>query len=180
MGARITENGRKVEVMELLNNDSTSPIMAELSAGDRTVFFDKIIEILLAGLLAFMPILFGAVQAWSQELVIIISGLIAVLFCCKLIVCPHQRIVKTWAYVPVVIFIIISALQLVPLPRTLVSIISPNTAALRTEFLSNMPGSESYLKWMPLSLYPAATKHDLRLVLSASAIFIVVLNVLNA
>jgi tetratricopeptide (TPR) repeat protein len=177
MGARITENGREVEVMELSNNGSTSLVMADCFAGNISAFFDKIIEIILVGLLAFMPILFGAVQAWSEEFVIITAGLIAVLFCCKVIVCPYQRTVRTWAYIPVAIFILIAALQLVPLPKSVVSIISPNTAALRTELLGNIPGSESYLKWMPLSLYPAATKHDLRLVLSASVIFVVVINV---
>ncbi len=177
MGAQITGNGRKVDVMELSNNDSTSLVTAEYFAGGKTAFFDKIIEILLVGLLAFMPILFGAVQAWSEEFVIITAGFIAILFCCKLIVCPHQRMIRTWAYIPVAIFILITALQLVPLPKAIVSVISPNTAALRTEFLGNMPGSETYLKWMPLSLYPSATKHDLRLVLSVAVIFVVVINV---
>jgi tetratricopeptide (TPR) repeat protein len=178
MGAQITKNGRAFDYMELrIDNDSTSPVTAGCSARGKTDFFDKIIEIILVGLLAFMPILFGAVQAWSEELVIITASFITVLFCCKLVVYSHQQLVRTWAYAPVVIFILITALQLVPLPKAIVSTISPNTAALRTELLGNMPGSDNYLKWMPLSLYPAATKHDFRLVLSASVIFIVVLNV---
>lgn len=178
MGAHININSGASEPMELhTNNDSTSLVTGEESAENRGGFLDKLIEILLVGLFAFMPLALGAVQAWSEEVVIFVSGLIAVLFCCKLVFCRHQGIVKTWAYVPVVIFILITALQLVPLPKAIVSIISPNTAALRTEFLGDIPGSDSYLKWMPLSLYPAATKHGLRLALSIAAIFVVVINV---
>jgi O-antigen ligase len=124
-----------------------------------------------------MPLSFGAVQAWSEYVVITAVSLIALLFCCKLIIYPQERIIRTWAYIPLAIFIIIAAAQLIPLPGSIVGIISPNTLELRSQLIGDIPGSESYLKWMPLSLYPAATKHDLRLVLAAATVFVVVLNV---
>jgi len=168
MGAQTIKNGRAVDSIGLSAGSNAAPA---------AVFIDKIIEIFLIGLLAFMPLVFGAVQAWSEEFVILGAGLIAILFCCKLILFPQQRLVRTWAYVPVAIFVLIAVLQLVPLPRGLISVISPNTVALRTELLGNIPGSDSYLEWMPLSLYPAATKQDLRLVLAVGVVFVVVLNV---
>jgi tetratricopeptide (TPR) repeat protein len=168
MGAQIIENGRLVNSMESCANNNVA---------QKAGLFEKIIEILLVGLLALMPLSFGAVQAWSEEIVILTAALIALLFCSRLIVSPQQRLVRTWAYVPVVIFVLIPVLQLVPLPKALLGVISPNTLALRMELLGNMPGSDSYLKWMPLSLYPAATKHDLRVVLAVLAVFVVVLNI---
>lgn len=139
--------------------------------------FDKVIEWLLVGLLAFMPLAFGVVHAWSEELVIALSGVIVVCFLLKLLVHRGQKLIWSWAYVPIGLFLFVVVLQLIPLPSQLVSIISPNTAALKTELLGDLPDAETQLKSMSLSFYPNATKHDLRLVLSVVAVFVVVLNV---
>jgi uncharacterized membrane protein len=78
---------------------------------------------------------------------------------------------------PLGLFLFIATVQLVSLPTWLVSIVSPNTAALRKELLADLPAADALLESMPLSLYPNATRHDLRLVLSVAAVFVVVLNV---
>ena len=41
---------------------------------------DRAIEIALIGLLAFMPIAFGAVEAWSEEVVVIVAAAISICF----------------------------------------------------------------------------------------------------
>lgn len=138
---------------------------------------DIVIESLLIGLLVFMPLAFGAVQAWSEEVVIALSGAIAVCFVLKLVCCRRRALIWSWCYVPLGIFLLIAILQLIPLPASLVGVISPNTAALKTELLSDLPSSETALKSMTLSFYASATKHDLRLVLAVAAVFVVVLNV---
>jgi len=145
-----------------------------LQKGNR---FDIVIEGLLVSLLAFMPLAFGVVHAWSEEVVIVLSGAIVICFLLKLVYNHDRSIIWTWAYVPIGLFLLIPLLQLIPLPVTLVKIISPNTAVLKTELLSNLFNSDKLLKSMPLSFYPNATKHDLRLVLAVAAVFIVVLNV---
>jgi len=139
--------------------------------------FDVVIEWLLVALLAFMPLAFGVVHAWSEEVVIAISGIIVVCFLLKLIYYPHPRIIWTWAYVPVGLFLLVASLQLVPLPASFISIISPNTATLKTELLGDLPNADRLLGWMTLSFYPNATRHDLRLVLAVAGVFVVVLNV---
>lgn len=78
---------------------------------------------------------------------------------------------------PVGVFLLVATLQLVPLPVGLVSFISPNTAAVKTELLSDLPNADTLLKSMTFSFYPNATKHDLRLALAVAAVFVVVLNV---
>jgi len=138
---------------------------------------DISIEVLPIGLLAFMPLAFGVVHAWSEEVVIVLSGAIVICFVLKLLCYRDQDIIWTWAYVPLAAFLLISIFQLIPLPRSLVEIISPNTAALKTELLGDLPDANTLLKSMTLSLYPYATKHDLRLVLAVAAVFVVVLNV---
>ena len=139
--------------------------------------FDTVIEWLLASLLAFMPLAFGAVQAWSEEIVIALSGAIVICFSLKLICHRGQGIIWTWGYVPVGVFLLVATVQLIPLPPSLLSVISPNTAIVKTELLGDLPNADTVLKSMTLSFYPNATKHALRLVLAVAAVFVVVLNV---
>lgn len=138
---------------------------------------DIVIETLLIGLLAFMPLAFGAVQAWSEEVVIALSGAITVCFVLKLVCSSRHAVIRSWCYVPLGIFLLVAILQLIPLPASLVGVISPNTAALKTELLGDLPDSEAALRSITLSFYPEATKHDLRLVLAVASVFIVVFNV---
>jgi len=139
--------------------------------------FDIVIEWLLIGLLAFMPLAFGVVHAWSKEIVIVLAGAIAICFLFKLVCHRDHNMIWTWAYVPLGVFLLIPIVQLIPLPAGMVKIISPNTAALKTELLDDLPNAETLLNSITLSFYPNATKHDLRLALAVAAVFVVVLNV---
>ena len=139
--------------------------------------FDRIIEWLLISLLAFMPFAFGAVEAWSEEVVIILAAAISICFLLKLVVERDTCIVWSWAYVPVALFILVAAFQLVRLPTSLVGAVSPNTAATKSELLADLPNSGTLLESMTLSFYPNATRHDLRLVFAVAAVFFVTANV---
>jgi O-antigen ligase len=139
--------------------------------------FDTVIERLLGGMLVFMPLAFGARNAWTEEVVIVLSGCIIICFSLKLIFNRNQRVIWSWVYVPAGLFVLIVSLQLVPLSTNLLSIVSPNTVRLRTELLGGLPEAEKLLKTMPITLYRNGTRHDLRLVLSIVAVFVVVLNV---
>jgi hypothetical protein len=139
--------------------------------------FDAAIEWMLVALLAFMPFAFGVVHAWSEQVVIAVSGAVVVCFLLKLVFHYKQRVVWTWAYVPIGAFILVCVLQLIPLPADLLSVISPNTVSLKTELLCDLPDAQIQLSSMSLSFYSNATKHDLRLLLSVAAVFVVVLNV---
>ena len=68
------------------------------------------------------------------------------------------------------LFILIAVFQLVPLPAGRVRTLSPNTAVLKTELLSDLPNADQALESMTLSFYPNATRHDLRLVLAVAAV----------
>jgi len=139
--------------------------------------FDRIIELLLISLLAFMPFSFGAVEAWSEEVVVALAAAITVCFLVKLTFDGNTRIIWSWAYVPLALFIIIAVFQIIPLSAGFVNTISQNTATTKKELLGDLPNSESLLKFMTLSFYPNATKHNLRLVFAVMAVFFVVVNV---
>ncbi|MHC4570073.1 MAG: hypothetical protein ACYTE3_30485, partial [Planctomycetota bacterium] len=138
---------------------------------------DIVIEWLLTCLLVFMPLAFGVVHAWSEEVVVVLSGAIMVCFLFRQILCRDGGVIWSWAYVPAGLFILVAVFQLVPLPSHLVSTVSPNTAALKRELLGDLPNADLVLKQMTLSFYPRATAHNLRLVLAVAGVFVVVLNV---
>lgn len=157
-----------------------------MTTEDKTIFnnletaksgFDSMIEMLMVALLIFMPLAFGAVQAWSEQVVIIVSGVITVCFLLKLALHPNTKFIWTWAYLPMTVFVLIAAFQLLPLPAGLISAISPHTAKLKTDLLSDLPNAKALLNSMTISFYPNATKQNLRLVLAIAAVFVVVVNV---
>ena len=142
-----------------------------------TSHFDTVIEWLLIVLLAFMPLAFGAVEAWSEQVVVALAAAISLCFLLKLTVERNSRLIWSWAYVPVALFVLVAVVQLIPLPTGLVSVISANTAVIKKELLSDLPNAGQVLSSMTLTFYSNATKHDLRLVLAGAAVFFVVINV---
>ncbi len=138
--------------------------------------FERIIEWLFISLLAFMPLAFGAVEAWSEEVVIAIVMAISICFLLKLVFEKDPRFVWSWVYIPVAFFILVTVFQLIPLPMSFVCAISPNTAAVKKELLHDLVNSGAFLESMTLSFYPNATRHDLRFVLAVAAVFLVVPN----
>jgi len=139
--------------------------------------FDALIEWLLLGLLAFMPLAFGAVAAWSEQVVIAVSGALALVFTAKLVCQKRARIVWTWAYLPAALFILLAVLQLWPLPAGVVEAVSPETAAVKTELLGDLPNAGDLPGRMTLSFYPQATVHGLRLIIAVTMVFVIVVNV---
>ena len=116
--------------------------------------FDRIIEWLLISLLAFMPLAFGAVEAWSEQVVVVLAAAMSISFLLKLVFERNTRLIWSWAYVPIAIFILIAGFQLIPMPAGAVSVISPSTAAIKKELLGDLPNSGALLKSMTLSFYP--------------------------
>ena len=138
---------------------------------------DRVMEVLLIALLLFCPVAFGAVHAWSEEVVLLLAAALSLVFLLKLVVVRSTPFVWSWTYVPVAVFVLAAVVQLLPLPPAVVGVISPHTAAIKTELLADLPEPENAPAALTLSFYPRATKHDLRLVLAVAAVFIVVVNV---
>jgi len=139
--------------------------------------FDIAIECLLIALLAFMPFAFGAVETWSEEVVIALATAISITFLVKLAVVENTRCIWSWSYVPVVLFILVAVFQLIHLPAGFVELIAPSTADFKQELLGDLPEADKVLSSMTISFYPQATKHDLRLLLAVTAVFMIVFNV---
>lgn len=140
--------------------------------------FDTVIEWLLMAMLAFMPLAFGAVDAWAEMIVVALTIAITVVFAAKLIFSRSATLIWTWLYVPIALFIGVVALQLMPLPIEWIKVLSPQTVAFKSELLAYTPGALDSGK-MTLTFYGWETSRMLRLLLCVSAVFVVVLNTIR-
>lgn len=137
---------------------------------------DPVIEGLLVTCLLLMPFMFGVVKAWSEEIVVVLVAIMFICFLMKSIILRRWTISWTWAYIPIAVFILAVVLQLIPMPSTWLHVISPGTVEQKAVLLADHPEAERLLGSMTISFYPHATRHDLRLVLAASAVFVVTFN----
>jgi len=135
------------------------------------------IERLIACLVVFMPLALGPGEARSEMVLFLLTAALSVCFLLWVKGRGGSLDVWTTAYLPLALFILVAAVQLMPLPLGWLALISSNTAALKTELLGDVPDAQSVLDAQPISFYPYATWHDLRLVCAVAVVFIVVLNV---
>jgi O-antigen ligase/tetratricopeptide (TPR) repeat protein len=138
--------------------------------------FNSAIEWLLVALLVIAPLAFGSVDAWSEEIVLLLASALAATFTLKLILHPHQPFIWSWTYLPLALFLSLIALQVIPLPASLVHLLSP--AAYRIQ--NDHPFTAPIPRFSTLSLYPAETIREFRLLLAVSAVFIVSVNQLRS
>jgi len=153
-----------------METDCTNP----LTNDTRTDRLDRIIECMMAALLAFMPFAFGAVEPWAEEVVVVLAGMMALCLLLKFLLQPGTRGVWTWAYVPLGLFLFLVVLQQIPLPSGVVSLVAPNIVKFKTSLLSGLSVPDG---GTTISLYPLATQRALRLALAVAAIFVVTVNV---
>ncbi|HEX8323497.1 MAG TPA: O-antigen ligase family protein [Tepidisphaeraceae bacterium] len=138
--------------------------------------FDTLIEALMATMLLFLPFAFGGIEAWGQAIWFVLVAALGGCLLLKNVVYHGCGFVWSWAYVPIVLFLLLIVLQQTPLPGGWIEFISPATTALRREFLGELAPTGR----TTLSLYAFATAVETRMVLSVVVIFVVVLNVYRA
>ena len=142
--------------------------------------FDRIIEVILVMLYGFMPLALGGVRAWAKEAAIFAAGAALVFLLLSKLFFNGGKVTRTWAYAPAIIFTTIVIIQLIPWPTKITAFMSPNTAALKSRLLGDLENASAALKTMTFSFYSNATRHDLRLLFAAGALFFVVVNYCNS
>ncbi len=134
---------------------------------------------LLAGVLVLAPLAFGGTEAWAQEVLIVAVVLALLATVLHVGREPRRRFARSWALVPVVIFLGVATLQAVPLPLAVVSLVSPETVRLRGELLAGLPPGVERGEWVTLSFYPHGTWSTLRLLLLPVGVFLLVINLVR-
>ena len=128
--------------------------------------WDTAVEALLGVLLAFMPAALGAVDAWSELIVIGLAAAATLVVLTRAVVDRTFQLPWTWAYAPLAAFILLIIFQMAPLPASLAAAISPASAETRATYL----GEQAAAPTATISLYSLATAHGLRLVLVGAAL----------
>jgi O-antigen ligase/tetratricopeptide (TPR) repeat protein len=130
--------------------------------------WDAAVEVLLGVLLAFMPLAFGAVDAWSELIVIALAAALSTTVLLRAALDRTFSLPWTWAYLPLALFVALIVLQMAPLPARLIAALSPTGVSTRAELLGDADPAAAPAA---VSLYAPATAHGLRLVLVGVAVF---------
>ena len=131
-----------------------------------TPLCDKIIEKGIIFLIVFTPFAFGTVHTWSITIMELIVLSLTLIWIIKLIV--KFQLVKTPLNLPLIIFLFLIVFQIIPLPNSIIKILS-NTYALHKTY-------SEYLIWSSLSIYTYATKIEIFKFLAYICMFFLVLN----
>jgi tetratricopeptide (TPR) repeat protein len=143
-------------------------------------FVDLLIEGLLVALLLFLPLSLGAVEPWSESIAMAVGALISLLLVVRICLRPSEGVPWTAAFVPLLVYVLLIVAQLIVLPAGVIRLLSPDTASMKADLLSDLPGGTAGLRYMTLSFYPTATRHDLRIIALAITIFVAVLVVFRS
>jgi O-antigen ligase len=130
--------------------------------------FDQPILWLLAAMLVFMPAAMGSFEPW-QEAVALAGG-------CGLAVLLAIKLVRR-TDVPIVLFFALAAFQLILLPANFIAAVSPKTAATNQALLSDLPNAAERLRHLRFNFYQEGAWRDLRIIVTATCVFVVVINV---
>ncbi|HEY4328595.1 MAG TPA: O-antigen ligase family protein [Phycisphaerae bacterium] len=132
---------------------------------------EKITEILLWGLAAFLPWLFGGATPAGELGISLLITAIALCLLWQLLI-EKRPFIWSWAYLPLMALAGLAFFSLIRLPESVITALSPESVRLRAELLSHLPFTEAGT----LSLYPPATAHMLRLLTGASLLLIAVVH----
>jgi|GEM_PF-652025 len=138
--------------------------------------FDSVVEKCIIFLIIFMPLLFGGVGFGPQVVLFLICGF---MFFGWLIshLKNKQHIFGSSMLGYLFIFLLFSLfIQVVPLPKFLLKILSPSTYKFYSEFL---PGYKQYQIWRTISFSPEATKIEFFKFLSYGFLIFIIVNVIN-
>lgn len=141
------------------------------TASPRAAQLDTVIEKGILFLLLFTPLVFGAVHDWSIGVMEMTAFLIFGAWLSKMALAGRIEIVKTPLLALTAALITLVALQLVPLPRTLLTLLTPQTSRIYNDVFG-----EAGWNWRTISIYPGATGEELLKLLAYAAIFFVIIN----
>jgi O-antigen ligase len=105
--------------------------------------YDLAIEGSLLLLIIFTPLAFGTVYPWGMALIEWMVLLMVLTWAFKLLHTGKVRVVRTPLNFPILLFLGLVGLQLVPLPPAALQVVSPNTYALYQRTLDRWQGQEA-------------------------------------
>jgi len=154
----------------------TPPSIEAASRPAERTSFDLASEVLLLGLLLYLPLSLGGVLPLSQVVLPCVAVAMALCLAMRCLLAASGEVVWTWVWIPLLALLGLVALQVTWLPLETLSAISPGTAETWQELAGGLTGSGAASESATLSLYRHATNADLRLLLSGALILLVVVH----
>jgi O-antigen ligase len=157
-------------------------------------YCNYIIEIGIILLIIFSPLAFGSVEVWAYSIIILGAIFLTIVWLIKIWLknrLTHKKskqdefsfrfnLYKAPLNLPIILFIMLIVIQLIPFPKNIVHFISPNTQDIYSEsnnLLKNLPLREKQSTiYYTFSLSPNATKEELYKLIGYALIFFLILN----
>jgi uncharacterized membrane protein len=134
---------------------------------------DRLIEAGTLALLVFTPLAYGTAEPWSEAIAELIILGVGVVWLLAMLRQWELRVELPPGWLPALLFLGLVVMQSLPLPRLLVSLVSPNGVALTWEAREFAGGAAGV---MPLSMDPYATWRMTLKLLVLALFFLVIYN----
>ena len=138
----------------------------------RPGYIDKTIWACLIFLLVFMPLSFGGNVYWAWTVMEVLAFLSLGLFILKWAFLRPARL-RFPLSGPILLLFVLGLLQLIPLPPSLLRILSPGAYRAYAEYL---PQSSGFPAWRTLSVYPEGTWDRAMLLAAYFSVFFIIVN----
>lgn len=142
-----------------------------------TKICDFAIEALIYFLVIFTPLVYGSVQILPLTILESTCFLALLLWLVKISVSDEVYFIKSCLWLPIIVFFSLAALQLIPLPKQLLAVLSPHQYFLINKFI---PPEAMNKAVFSLSVYRNQTLGKLIELLSYAAAFFVLVNNINS
>lgn len=131
---------------------------------------DHILEAILYVLLAYLPLAFGGVMPMSRVVIIAASSLLAAVFAVRCITESRAPVVLSRAFLPLFGLVLLSLLQVLPLPPSVLEVISPGSAAA---WAAQAEAAGQALGPRTISLDPHGTWSDVTTLLAGGLLVVI-------
>lgn len=135
---------------------------------------DSLLEKGVLFLLIFTPLAFGTVQTWSVSLMEMVSFLLLALLLVKGLLAGQSPLSGRTGRLMAILLLLFAGvvlLQLLPLPPSLLGLLSPEALRIHSSLGNAAPGA-----WQTISITPHATLQELLLLLAYAAVFTVIVS----
>ena len=146
-----------------------SPTDTASNSAAASDFLGHAVEVMMIALVACIPFGLQGHAPWVEPAIILLAGGMAFCVAARAALRGRTPFRWTWAYVPLVLLVLLGVLQLVPLGPDVAQEISPDTVATQQMLL----GDSQVASTVQLTLYPLATRASLRMLLAIAMVFIV-------
>jgi O-antigen ligase len=133
--------------------------------------WDQFLFTVLVALLFFMPAAFGAVEAWSELVVVVGAAILSISLILRILFDRDFQLTTTWLYLPLFLLLLLVALQFLPLPTSIARFLAPANLETKENLLAT---SFEPATIATISFYPLVTSRLLRVLLIGGTVFVVV------